>query len=238
MKIDDTIDFYNKESDQYSKKRYEGDLLTYFQFLFRRRRELFLSLVGSITPKLKGADALEIGCADGVLIKKIFQKFPSTFESVVGIDISEGMLETARASTHDTRASYFLRGNEPQKTFGLVIELGVHAESFEEEMKYVSGKLSPQGYFIYSAAGRNSLHAKIKLKDKKYAGDYLTYSGYEKIMNTYFDIISSEAYGLFVPKLWAFPWLARKLQPVLEYICKPVAPSLFHEKIYLLRKKA
>jgi hypothetical protein len=90
---------------------------------------------------------------------------------------------------------------------------------------------------VYSSAGKNSLHAKIKLTDKKYAEDYLSYPEYEAIISKYFNVVSSEIYGLFIPKLWVFPRLARKIQPTLEIMFRRILPNLFHEKIYLLKKK-
>lgn len=237
MVTDNTVDFYNDESEQYSRKRYEGETLTYFQFLFKRRRQLFLSLINRISGELNDSNVLEIGCADGVLVKKLFQKLPDTFKSIIGIDVSPKMLEQARQTTKDSRAKYFLRGQEPEDKYDLVIELGVHAQNFEDEMVYVFRKLETFGYFIYSASGKNSLHVKIKLSDKDYIRDYLGYSEYEKIIKKYFDIVLFEPYGLFIPKLWAFPALAHIVQPTLEKIFKNIFPNLFHEKIYLLRKK-
>lgn len=237
MVTDNTVEFYDQESEQYSKKRYEGETLSYFQFLFKRRRQLFLDLISRIKAELANSDVLEIGCADGVLIKKLFQKLPDTFRSIVGIDVSPAMLNQARQTTRDLKASYFLRGEEPEGKFNLVIELGVHPHHFEDEMIFVSEKLESRGYFIYSASGKSSLHVKIKLGKESYTKDYLDYSSYEKIIKKYFDIVFSEPYGLFIPKVWAIPSIARVLQPFLEIIFKNIFPDLFHEKIYLLRKR-
>lgn len=237
MVTDNTLDFYNRESEQYSRKRYEGETLTYFQFLFKRRRQLFLGLIGGIAKSLRNSNALEIGCADGVIVKKLLQKLPESFKSITGIDVSPKMLELARERTLDPRAKYFLRGEEPEETYDLIIELGVHAQNFENEMIFVSERLRILGYFIYSVSGKNSLHVKIKLGGKDYIRDYMDYPEYEKIIKKYFDIISLEPYGLFIPKLWTFPALARIGQPVFESMFKNISPNLFHEKIYLLRKK-
>jgi SAM-dependent methyltransferase len=234
---DVTVDFYNKESSQYSEKRYNSLTETYFQFLFKRRRQLFLDFVGRISKLLDGAHALEIGCADGVIVKKLLQKFPNSFASITGIDISPKMIEEASRTTEDSRAAYFVRGDEPDTTYEMIIELGVHAHNFEGEMQYISNHLKTSGYLIYSASGKNSLHAKIKLQTAAYRKDYLSYSGYEKIIQKYFSIVATVPYGLFVPKLWAFPRIARVMQPVLEALLRNIFPGLFHEKIYLLKKK-
>jgi len=42
MTEESTINYYNQESSQYSRKRYEGKTESYFQFLFRYRQNLFL----------------------------------------------------------------------------------------------------------------------------------------------------------------------------------------------------
>src|SRR4051812_16284243 len=125
MRTNNTVDFYNQESEQYSRKRYEGETETYFQFLFKRRRQLFLGSVSRIASELHNANALEIGCADGVIIKKLLQKLPNSFNTITGIDVSPKMIEEARRTTSDKKARYFLRGEEPQEKYNLVIELGV-----------------------------------------------------------------------------------------------------------------
>ena len=215
---DNTVSFYDKESEQYSRKRYEGKTLSYFQFLFKRRRQLFLELISRITDEVSGTDLLEIGCADGVIIKKLLQKLPKTFNSVVGLDVSPKMIEEARKTTQDSRVKYYLRGEEPRLIYGLVIELGVHAQQFENEMVFVNDNLHGNGYFIYSTAGKDSLHARIKLGGKDYVTDYMSYSKYEEIIKKYFSIVFVEPYGFFVPKLWALPRLARFVQPIFEMV--------------------
>ena len=236
--MDNPVDFYNKESSQYSKKRYEGQTVTYFQFLFKRRRELFLAFVHQIEASFKDSTALEIGCADGVIVKKLLQKSKESFSSVTGIDVSPKMIEEARATTTDPRAHYFLRGEEPNEKYDLVIELGVHTYDFDSEMLYISNLLHSQGYFIYSLSGKDSIHAHLKLKNKSYLKDYMKYTEYDNIITKYFDIELSEPYGLFVPKLWSIPFLARVVQPLVEMLFKNIFPNLFHEKIYLLQKKS
>ncbi|MFZ2522097.1 MAG: class I SAM-dependent methyltransferase [Minisyncoccia bacterium] len=237
MANESTIDYYDNQSGQYSQKRYEGKTETYFQFLFKRRRQIFLGFIASLGD-FKDFRLFEIGCADGVLIKKILQKMPNSFSKIVGIDISPKMLEKARATTADSRVSYFLRGEEDFSIkYNLVLEVGVHVSDLLTEVKFVSNKLSVGGYFIYSTAGKNSLHARIKLRDKDYAKEYITYFKCEEILNRYFEIISSQGYGLFIPKLWAVPALARVVQPIAEALFRKILPNLFHEKIYLLRKK-
>src|SRR3989338_6869370 len=95
----ETVDFYNQESEQYSKKRYEGKTNSYFQFLFKRRRQLFLAFIDSIKTELKDSKALEIGCADGVIVKKLLQKLPDSFKTITGVDVSPKMIQKAKETT-------------------------------------------------------------------------------------------------------------------------------------------
>ena len=97
----DTVDFYNKESTQYSKKRYEGKTNSYFQFLFKRRRQLFLAFIDSVKGELKDSKALEIGCADGVIVKKLLQKLPDSFKTITGVDVSPKMIEISKNRLKD-----------------------------------------------------------------------------------------------------------------------------------------
>ena len=186
---------------------------------------------------MKNASVLEIGCADGVLIKSLLERWPNVFGSLIGVDISPMMIEEAIRTTKDSRVKYFLRGVEPGEKNDLVIELGVHSQNFDAEINSVSEKLKESGYFIYCVAGRSSLHARFKLLGVSYVNDYMSYAEYEKIIKKYFDVLSSEPYGLFIPKLWAFPRFAMVVQPILEKLFRNMFSNLFHEKIYLLRKK-
>ncbi len=238
MSNEATIDFYDKQSEQYSRKRYEGRTETYFQFLFKKRRKLFLDFVSQIAPSLHNASGLEIGCADGVIVKKLLQKLPQSFSKIVGLDISPKMIDQAKRTTTDPKAEYYLRGEEPAQNYDLIIELGVHSEVFENEMKYIAEKLNISGYFIHSVSGYSSLHAKIKLQNAHYRQDYLSYSEYEEIIKKYFKVVDAKSYGLFVPKLWSLPFLARVFQPIFEILFNKITPSFFHERIYLLQKKS
>jgi SAM-dependent methyltransferase len=228
--------FYDSESDQYSKKRYEGLLSTYTQFLFRKRLEIFLGMFKQIAGQRK-VSLLDIGCADGIVINRIQRAFPQSTHKVVGIDISPQMIAQARESIKDPRASFYLRNEAPQEMYGVILELGVHVENLEDEIQYVKNHLVNGGYFIYSVAGRDSLHARIKLQNAAYVKDYRSYADAERILSEHFEIVDSQAYGFFIPKLWSIPPLARVLQPIIDSILRGITPSLFHEKIYLLRDK-
>jgi SAM-dependent methyltransferase len=232
-----TIEYYDAESGAYSRKRYEGALVTYTQYLFRKRLQIFTGFLGDILPPERRAKMLEIGCADGIIMNRIAAAYPKNIEKIVGLDISPMMIETARERNHDPRLLFFLRDEAPHEQYDIVIELGVHIENWEEEVKYVKDNLTPGGHFLLSVAGKSSLHARIKLNGAEYLKDYKTYKAAEEIITSHFEIVEARVYGLFTPKLWAIPFLGRILQPVIDTIFRPMVPELFHEKIYLLKKK-
>jgi hypothetical protein len=108
----------------------------------------------------------------------------------------------------------------------------------ENEIQYLKQHIKRGGYYVLTMAGNSSLHARIKVKDKPYFADLDSYMKYESVLRKYFDIIYSKPVGLFVPKLWAFSALARKIQPILDVIFQKILPNLYHEKVYILRLKS
>jgi hypothetical protein len=52
-----------------------------------------------------------------------------------------------------------------------------------------------------------------------------------------FYIVSIKPVGLRVPLIWRIPALGRMIQPVAEAVFV-FMPGLYHEKVYLLKKKA
>ncbi len=237
MEKTETVEFYNKESGNYSDKRYYGPLVTYFQFLFRRRLSICLEFLERITAQRHGLRLLEIGCADGVVLRKIHDHFPGVFERMVGIDIAAEMIVEAQRRNAGRNTSYYVRGEEPSELVDIVLELGVHPFDLKGEIELVALRLKSGGHFIYSLSTRDSLHARIKLKDKDYYGDYCSYVEYENAMEKHFTIVRKIPYGLFIPKLWSIPMLARIFQPILESATRSLVPNLYHEQIYILQKK-
>jgi 2-polyprenyl-3-methyl-5-hydroxy-6-metoxy-1,4-benzoquinol methylase len=234
--IEEQIKFYDAASADYSQKRYEGKMLSYIHYIFRKRLSIFLEMFQGALPKEKKHLILEIGCADGIVVREILTKFSNSVEKITGLDVSPGMIERAKVLTKDTRADFVLRGDE-QGTYDIVMELGVHVSDLEKEISYINSLLKPGGLFFYSNVGRKSSFTRIKLKNAPHVSDYMTYAEMDVVLLKHFEIVDSKAYGLFIPKLWAFPMIARILQPLFDLIVRPFAPELFHEKIYLLRKK-
>ncbi len=236
MNDQQAIDFYNQESQKYSSKRYPEIASSYYQYLFTKRREIFLAFVNAILPKLGGNPSLlEVGCADGIILKSIETRFPNSFTSIVGMDISPKMIETAKANNKNDKISFKLKHELQEGAYDIVVELGVRAP-IEDQLSYAQQHLKPGGYFIYSLIGRKSSYANLKLDDasKKLLKSYAAYE--ETISKYNFAITDLSAYGLFVPKLWKFPTIARVPQSFLDFIFRKITPELFHEQIYVLRK--
>lgn len=233
--IEDTKAYYDAQSSHYSESRYEGKLDSYIQFVFRRRRAIFLGWMDKLVSKAAVKTIMEIGCADGILLRNLTHKFPTAFTKLIGMDISEGMLTQARNKTKDQKITYVLRGSEALEKNDLIIELGVHIYELRKELEYVSSFLIEGGYFIYSAVSSSSIHTHLKLKHVDYT--LPTYKETEAALSEYFEIIEMRPYGFFVPKLWAVPFIGRLFQSSIDRAMSVLTPDLFHEKIYLLRKK-
>jgi len=234
---DETINFYDKESGIYTVKRYPNQIESYTQYIFRRRLNILLSFLKKSEQVIPiNSSVFEIGCADGVIFKFLEESFPHRFSKLVGVDISPGMVAEATKQNTNKNASFILRDTAPVERYDMVLEVGVHIYDLEAEIAYIAQFLKPHGYFVYSAAGGSSLYKKIKMRDKEYSKDYLPYSSAEEVIKKYFSIEDSVVYGLFVPKLWQIPALGRFFQPIFDWIFQFIAPELFHEKLYLLKK--
>lgn len=233
-------EFYNKISGSYSADRYPEVTSSYTQFFFKRRLSL---LEDAIKRSIKETDrelsVLEIGCADGVVLRRVYDVFNANFSSFLGVDISPKMIEVASQENADTNIISKVRNEyHDSKKFDLIIEVGVinYTDSVEEEMSYAHSVLNDEGYYICSFAGTDSFLNKIKPGDKGY-NNFLSYKEYEQIMQKFFRIEKKIPVGFFVPLMWRFPVIARFKQPIVENLFKYIAPNLFHENIYILRKK-
>jgi len=233
--------YYNEESTKYSYKRYEGVTDTYVKYFFRRRLALVLNYLAAMRLNVRedGPHLLEVGCADGVVLRKIALKTPGKFGKLVGVDIAEDMLVQACLVTKDSNISFFHKSETPIEKFDVALAVGfVDPGHWQEEKNYLLKHLKPGGHVVISLGARYSLHARLKLVGKDYAKQYLTYKEYDKLLTYDFEIVAKRYYGLFVPKLWAIPTLARLLQPVFDRLLAPLVPGLFHECLYLLRSKS
>jgi len=236
--IQDAVEFYDKESGHYTTKRYPKVTLSYTQYVFKKRLEIFLTQLAKIEKNLpRTATVLEIGCADGIVFKAMEERFPNRFVKMIGIDVSPKMISEAKNTNTNPRANFFLRDDFKLEKFDLIIELGIHPYDLVGELEYVNEHLNSFGYYFYSAVGRKSSFVSIKLRGENYLDDYKSYKKYEEVFKKYFSVENGEVYGLFVPKIWSLPIVGRSLQSVFDTIFKHIIPEFFHEKIYLLKNR-
>jgi SAM-dependent methyltransferase len=235
----ETSNYYDKESPIYSERRYFGVTDTYVKYIFKKRKDLVLLLLSKVIKKHKSLTLLDIACADAIMTKFVDEAFPGSFSKFVGTDISKAMIDVARKKfSTDERYSFYTKDECPKIKFDIVFGMGYLTFAiFEEEMTFLFDRLKSDGYYICTLASKDSMFAKIKLSDKPYLKDYRTYKEYREMLQKYFEIIEEVPYGLFIPKLWAFPVIARIIQPIIERMLVSIFPDLFHEKVYLLKKK-
>lgn len=232
------VDYYDIESASYSEKRYGGKIDNFIKYFFNRRLGLFLSfLKKELSAKSGQLNLLDIGCADGFVMSKAYEIAPERINRFVGTDTSEEMLKTASGKYgKDHPFDFFKRGQDGEEKFDVIVELGVPINNLKGEFAYILDKLKENGIYIFSTPGsKDSLYSYLK-KDF-HVDKPLSFSEYDHAIEEFFDIKESKNYAFFMPFLWKFPGLGRALQPLIENIFSIIAPSLFHEKIYILEKK-
>ena len=107
----------------------------------------------SMMPDLKGKKVLDLGCGFGEHCRQFVNRGA---EKVVGIDISEKMLEVARVENCDPKITYLNMPMEDiaelQDTFDIVISsLAFHyVEDFEGVIRNIHNLLKENGIFIFS----------------------------------------------------------------------------------------
>jgi SAM-dependent methyltransferase len=230
--------FYNQESTQYSLKRYPKVAQSYTQFFFNRRLSFAKKYIAKVLLyEKRPLSLLELGCADGIVVREFEQTFPGAFSKIVGVDVSPGMVEEARRQNKSQVAEFFLRQEYANgEVVDVVNETGViNYAGFDQDVAFVENRLKRGGWYVLSVAGTNSL--RNTLKGEGDFIDFRSYREYESLLREKFTIHRAIGCGVFVPHLWKIPALARLLQPIVEVIIGTLIPSWCHEKIYLLRIK-
>lgn len=232
----DTL-FYNKESTQYSDKRYPRVPESYTQFFFKRRLALTKSFLRDALLKTQEPiTLLEVGCADGVVVREIEKEFPSKFKKLIGVDIAPAMIEEARKKNVFPHVEFFVRDAYRGEPVELIVEIGViNYAQFGEEMASAAQALTPGGQYVFSIAGTSSLINRLKpLKD---FNDFRSYGEYDRLVRETFEVLRVRGCGFFVPYLWRVPVLARIVQSVVDPVMGFLTPAWCHEKLYLVKKK-
>lgn len=228
-------EYYNKEGRLYSQKRYPWRSIDFIHFFFKKRRDILMKMLGKIVDGKTDITLLEIGCADGVILRGIKNNFKN-ITRLVGVDISDAMIMEATKIDKSHEVEFYLK--EADKHFGdfdIVIEIGVlNLTDVEKEFEFAKRHLKPGGYYICSFASNTSLLSILKIKKGNFY-NHLSFDEYKKLIKKHFAVISSEPYGVFIPLIWKVPFLAMFLQPIFELIFRFV-PNFFHERIYVLQK--
>jgi len=227
-------DFYNQESTRYSSKRYPSVATNYIQYFFKKRMALVLRALEENLKHQSGLSLLEIGCADGVVLREISEKQNNIFAKLIGIDTSDGMISEAKVITVDDKINYFVRGEEAfANKFDVVLEVGVaNYANIDEELIYAKNNLKEDGIYILSLAGKGSING-FWGKGAGY-NNFLAYTEYEEKIKKYFEIKKIIPVGIFVPLIWRNKIIGRILQNIFEKMFL-LFPGLFHEKIYVLK---
>ncbi len=227
--------YYNAESTKYSLKRYPNRLQTFTQYFFTRRLALTLSMLKRYARP--ATRLLEVGCADGVVVRAIQNSLPDTFAAIQAVDISPDMISVAESQTPaDSGIVFSQRMNKDLPgIYDVIVEIGVlNYLDVPSEIPVIASSLVSQGLYVCSVAGKSSLQYRVKGGDYK---DIRSYAEYEHIFNTSFELVYKVPVGFFAPLLWRVPVLARILQPFIEWIGRRIAPLLALEILYVLKKR-
>jgi SAM-dependent methyltransferase len=231
-------EFYNEISATYSRDRYPARARSYGQFFFKRRLAKVLEVLREkISDTERQYSLLEVGCADGIVIRAIYDTFTVRFSLLHGVDISPNMIEAAKNNHAQTPIQFTARNTKGEGApYDFVVEVGVinYTDVAEEiEQAYVATK--DNGYYIASYAGKGSLLDRFK-PGKKGFGNLVPYPMFEALARKKFIIEQVIPVGFFIPLLWRFPALAAPIQVVIESLCSRIFPNLAHEKIYIFKK--
>jgi SAM-dependent methyltransferase len=229
--------FYNTESAVYSAKRYPVRPETFTQYFFKARLACALSLLDSLLQK-KETSVLEIGSADGIVARAVWEQFPNTRAHFDAIDISPEMIRVASTRHADTAIQFSVRkAHELSGTYDLVLQLGVlNYLDIDVELPQIQKILAWGGHYVCSISASSSLQHRLKGSDGY--RHLHSYEEYEALLRQHFFVRHTEAVGFFIPFLWRIPMLARFTQPIVEWFGKNLVPALALEKIYVLEAKS
>jgi SAM-dependent methyltransferase len=232
--------FYNEASRTYSQERYPQRPRSYRQFFFTRRLS---ALIGELTALLAHSEEslalLDVGSADGVVLRAMYDTFSTRFTRLEGNDLSPAMVTAAQALHAGTPLTFSVRTEEAEQgAYDIVVETGViNYTDPATEVAYAAHAVKDRGYYIASYAGKGSFWDVFKRGDKGYQ-NILPYGKFEAILRTRFTIVRAVPVGYFVPLLWRVPAIAAPVQQVIEWIGSRAFPSRAHERLYILQKNS
>ncbi len=115
----------------------------------------------SVIPFLPGKRLLEVGCGTGLVLAKLAPHAASA----VGVDLSPGMLEKARARGLDVREGSATALPFPDRTFDVVCSFKVlaHVPDIRKALAEVDRVLTPGGHAVLEFYNRRSLRYLARL---------------------------------------------------------------------------
>jgi ubiquinone/menaquinone biosynthesis C-methylase UbiE len=207
--------YYDEFSKAYERNRGENDPGGY--------HELIDDLQVDFTARYAaGGDLLEVGCGTGLLLRRL-SKLTKTAR---GIDLSPGMLETARARGLDVKTGTVLDLPFPDASFDVTcsFKMLAHVEDIERALREMIRVTRPSGTVVADFYNPYSLRALVKRLGPPGA---ISASTDESAVYTRFDspfqvtkllpagwrVADSRGVRILTPTAWAFrvPWLRKAL---------------------------
>lgn len=233
-----TNEFYDAISHHYSRDRYESGVKNSVQCTYALRLRVVLDFARRALSHMTAARILDVGTADGYVLRRVYNENAARILDMVGVDIAPHMVLEARQQSDAYPAAFVLRGHEPNRLFDFVLEVGVHMDDAAAEFAWLAARTLPRGHVIVTVANSNSLFTRFKLRRKSYAAAYRSFPEYEQMLAQHFEVITYRTMGVFVPLIWKLPArAARCIQVVVERVVECVSPSVMHERVYLLRRR-
>lgn len=235
---DQTQDYYDRFAERYDSRRSAG----YHAWLDDRQASL-------VKRHGNGGRLLEVGCGTGLVLERL----RDAFDEVVGIDLSEGMLERARA-----RGLSVLQGSAEalpfeDESFDLICSFKVlaHVQEIRNAAMEMVRVLKPGGLIVAEFYNPRSIRGLIWMvkppgrtgRDGQHEKDvYFRFDSPRQARNYFPETLQEvEAYGLRVltplPILHKIPLVAGALQG-MEHLAARGLPSLGSFYDLVLRKPA
>ncbi|GMV38411.1 MAG: hypothetical protein AMXMBFR64_01270 [Myxococcales bacterium] len=145
----DTRSYYDAFSERYEDQRHEG----YHVFLDEMETR-------TVEPYVRGKSVLEAGCGTGLILERL----KPLARSLVGVDLSHGMLRRARERGHQVVQASLLELPFPDATFDTVCSFKVlaHVEDARAALAELSRVVKPGGHLVLEYYNRQSLRYLVK----------------------------------------------------------------------------
>ena len=149
MKGLDNRTYYDRMAAGYERERHRG----YHAFLDQ-------SEIACVAQSVAGADVLEVGCGTGLILSRL----AATARSVVGVDLSPGMLAAAAGRGHAVVCADATRLPFPDASFDAVVSFKVlaHVVAVREALAEMARVLRPGGVLTAEFYNRHSLRHLLK----------------------------------------------------------------------------